>query len=125
MNHPDDLNLSDAILTALRDAGWIGQLVRKDSARVRLERRGRTKAVKRPSVPMPTGLVLPPGVIWSAWAGRFLSRLHIDRLHAPLHLGKCGPCQADIDALGALWQRARALRDAGMSKSAIREELGL
>lgn len=113
MTQPDTPNLSDEILLKLRDAGWIGPLTEGAAATTLPKRR-------RPPKPRPAGLTLPQGVVWDRSVGRFVARIWVDR--QLLCLGRCGAVQGDVDRLGVLWARARALRDAGAN---VREEMGV
>lgn len=121
MQQPDDLNLSDAALCAMRDAGWIGPLVRNGATVVAPPRKPRKRSHHAAPKTAPTGLRVPQGVTWEDAKGKFTSRISVGR--PVLRLGQCGATQEELDALGARWAAAAALRDAGATIEAIREAM--
>lgn len=128
----DDPNLSDAILLALRAAGWIGRLVICD-APMRppkpKKRLGRPPRPDRPPhersyrgrtwYPIPAGLTLPPGVAWNYQSGRTVVRVSIDRRMK--HVCMLPGTQEGAERARELVALAKELRDAGYDIDTIKE----
>lgn len=106
----DDLNLSDAILIALANAGWTGRLVPKGTETMTFrKKRQQVHTIKV----MPAGLVVPRGLTWHKQAGRFYARLWVGGKKDMVHVGTCAPVQGELDALGERWAALDVLRKAG------------
>lgn len=116
---PDIPNLSDAILIALSDAGWIGRLVPKGSEApiTKVQKRRQVRIPK----PIPIGLRVPRGVTWNKQNGRFVARLWFGGDKNFVNVGTCAPVQAELDALGEKWTALDVLRKAGATLEELRE----
>lgn len=127
----DEPNLSDAILLALHDAGWIGKLVLRDApARPPKpkKRLGRPPRADRPPrersyrgrtwYPIPAGLTLPPGVAWNYQSGRTVVRVSIERRMK--HICMLPGTQEGAERARELVVLAKELRDAGYDIDAIK-----
>lgn len=124
----DDPNLSDAILLALRSAGWIGKLVMRDAPPrppKQKKRPGRPKGPPhersyrgRKWYPIPDGLTLPPGVAWNYQSGRTVVRVSIERRMK--HVCMLPGTQEGAERARGLVTLARELRDAGYDIDAIK-----
>lgn len=120
MRQPDDINLSDACLIALRDAGWIGKLVMKGAPKPQPKAprlANRFRDARRKTYPMPDGLHLPPGVQWSIDSGRCVVRVSIE--HRMRHVCMLPAERADL--AGEIVLLARRLRDDGADLDTIRQ----
>lgn len=122
MQRPDDINLSDACLMALRDAGWIGKLVVKGAPKPQPKAprlANRFRDARRKMYPKPDGLHLPPGVEWDVDHGKLSVRVSIK--HRMRRVCVCAPTQASADLAGELVLLARRLRDDGADLDTIRQ----